>query len=1074
MGLSKLLRSCISKAAKSKPDGIHTDYTELSENKGPAPTYQALYHFQDTSSISSDYMSIENLTFMGREENFKGNLYDESTYPESRDSGIHLCEDRKHSQRNRTLSFIRSSEDLSSCTKSDSIPYIDQSKNSLPLRENVSDAEKVKLSRSEHKSKCSCRVGLVSSSDVEDSQNNTNYNSVDTPYPNGFSCTNSPAYIPAENVRIFKKNRQLKTTVGLAGEGKFKERSHSDFVSRPFYSYLPHKYKVWNSFDHLGGQLFLPPTGLTLSVPEYALQPEKSQEIVLAVSGEKDDVPLLAPTEQLATWIVCVGPHGLQFQQPVFLRLPHCHTGHHGVTKVTVYCSETGLGQPKSWKKMPLVSDNLLCVIKPAYTLLLMQHFTWYTVTMETTPSPDNSEDEECTEETEDDKSSGYDEKEDAGGGDQMSGDTGRNNDDLGEENRLKGASDRGNTVVWYSGFKGSNKCLRSSKDFDNETDQDDDLYYPYPYLSSSTSGISSSSSMIYADITERERKAQILKVREMHFDGCIKPSSVCCNAFTYCSPLLSSAKEITMRLYLLHSDAQDSDELMSALEKKVRQPGSRCDGPRQIMVKRSGGPVKIVLGSFEPVEKWKVIGRNEKVVDPEVLWADGNSNVANCCFVILKTDQTVEDIWATIEVKQENSIPIELSVTMHLQENYSKKLLPMPALVPDVPVYNRQLMQKSVNVHCIQSSSLQPSWHQTLENECASLALQGCTAVVTRPAEFETPASYCGDELTYGALAAVQMLLDVPNAMSNDWQQVAAELDLKPTQLDWIRHQAQQNNGSPTKIVIQLWKEDGRSLQDLATLLRKKRRDDAATIIEDDLKKQADPQRRRRERAPRDLSAATEDSRLLRSHFRQSQRETFYGAEEEIYQLPWHPPMNSQLSLQCVQENQGLLSDNIYGWFNLRQGFDVSKNRREKTNIFPGSDNDPRVGSAPQQSPNGLAGSQRQEVGLQGAIPKRRNVNARHTPQQASSRSEIRSRQGVGKQGESSLQNVSGQENSQVCKRHSLHNPEQQEFSWSEQTRRQTTFHKQRRRKSTMSGSQFQLHSLHLTYCQSTNENCE
>ncbi|XP_070565096.1 uncharacterized protein [Ptychodera flava] len=444
MGLSKLLRSCIPKTVKSKPDGTQTDYRELSENKDAAHTYQTLYHSHDTSSISSDYMSIGDLTFGRREEDFKDDIYVESTYPErdtlsspifsrekSSDSGIHLCEDRKQSQRNRTVSFDRFSEDLYSCTESDSIQYIDQ--NYSPFRENVSDAEKVKL---KHKSKCSCHVGLVS--DVEVLQNNTNFNNVGTPCSNGFSCTNVPAYIPAENVRIAKENRQLKTTIDLAGEGKFKERSHSDSVSRPFYNYLPHMYKVWNSFDHLGGQLFLPPTGLTLSVPEYAFQPEKSQEIVLAVSGEKDDVPLLAPTEQLATWIVCVGPHGLQFQQPVFLRLPHCHTGRHGVTKVTVYCSETGFGEPKSWKKMPLVSENLLCVIKPAYTLLLMKHFTWYTVTMETTTSPDNSEDEESTEEAEDDHSSGYDEKEDATDGDQLSGDTGRNKDDLGEENTIK------------------------------------------------------------------------------------------------------------------------------------------------------------------------------------------------------------------------------------------------------------------------------------------------------------------------------------------------------------------------------------------------------------------------------------------------------------------------------------------------------------------------------------------------------------------------------------------------------------------------------------------------------------
>ncbi|XP_070565099.1 uncharacterized protein [Ptychodera flava] len=492
--------------------------------------------------------------------------------------------------------------------RKDSIPYADDVP-SLPASPSENqdwggllDEEKLQLSCSQSNSEYFTPIptvdGQVWSQDVSseyyfsscapDGKSTTSLNRIIEDSPTSEQCgnegTHAPLYFQPEDVRCMKAMMRRRCDRDLGEEDRFPLRVESrtkledeglnDSSVRQFYNYMPPIYKVWGEFDKRGGELFLPPTGLMLSVPEYALKPEKSQEIFLAVSGEKDDVPLLAPTERLATWIVCVGPHGLQFQQPVMLRLPHCHTGRHGVTKVTVYCSQTGLGGRKFWKKMPLVSEHLLCIVRPEWTLLLMQHFTWYTITMESTDDPENPGEP-------------GQERADAGdGGNDVGGD-----EDSGQAEGYSSHDNSGYENNVDNGCKRdySNDDTDGNTGFTEPTDWHSDVGYPDPanefedVTSNScdasqdytSSGISTSSYLQHrghegqaagharSDRKHLERRNNLERARgsRLRSDLEQKAAHACCDAFAYCTPLTSQS-DVTVRLYLLPSNTQDNDKI--------------------------------------------------------------------------------------------------------------------------------------------------------------------------------------------------------------------------------------------------------------------------------------------------------------------------------------------------------------------------------------------------------------------------------------------------------------------------------------------------------------------------------
>ena len=81
--------------------------------------------------------------------------------------------------------------------------------------------------------------------------------------------------------------------------------------------------------DYYGGKLSCPLTGVSLFVPVGAIPEGIRQEIYFQVCQDGSHIEKI--NGQLLSPIVICGPHGLQFEKPVELTLPHSagNTAHH-------------------------------------------------------------------------------------------------------------------------------------------------------------------------------------------------------------------------------------------------------------------------------------------------------------------------------------------------------------------------------------------------------------------------------------------------------------------------------------------------------------------------------------------------------------------------------------------------------------------------------------------------------------------------------------------------------------------------------------------------------------------------
>ncbi|XP_042566719.1 tight junction protein ZO-1 isoform X4 [Clupea harengus] len=99
-------------------------------------------------------------------------------------------------------------------------------------------------------------------------------------------------------------------------------------------------------FNCNGGVLSSIETGVSIIIPQGAIPDGVEQEIYFKVCRDNSILPPLDKEkgETLLSPLVMCGPHGLKFQKPVELRLPHC-------------ASMTPDGDPKSWQNKALQGD---------------------------------------------------------------------------------------------------------------------------------------------------------------------------------------------------------------------------------------------------------------------------------------------------------------------------------------------------------------------------------------------------------------------------------------------------------------------------------------------------------------------------------------------------------------------------------------------------------------------------------------------------------------------------------------------------------------------------------------------
>ncbi|XP_071115833.1 tight junction protein ZO-1-like isoform X2 [Haliotis cracherodii] len=109
-------------------------------------------------------------------------------------------------------------------------------------------------------------------------------------------------------------------------------------------------------FDAEGGVLESRETGVSIVVPKGAIHGGIKQEIYFKVCRDNSILPPLDKDkgETLLSPLVMCGPHGLKFNTPVELRLPHCASVNPESWSFALKSSDSPSGQPTKWQNMSL------------------------------------------------------------------------------------------------------------------------------------------------------------------------------------------------------------------------------------------------------------------------------------------------------------------------------------------------------------------------------------------------------------------------------------------------------------------------------------------------------------------------------------------------------------------------------------------------------------------------------------------------------------------------------------------------------------------------------------------------
>ncbi|XP_039261919.2 tight junction protein ZO-1-like isoform X2 [Styela clava] len=130
-------------------------------------------------------------------------------------------------------------------------------------------------------------------------------------------------------------------------------------------------------FDSDGGVLSSVETGVSIMIPKGAIPAGVKQEIYFKVCKDNTVLPPLDKDkgETLLSPLVMCGPHGLQFNHPVELRLPHCASLTPDGWSFSLKSSDSSTpGEPSQWQNMNMPSDSNYQVSSNSVSVLI-DHF---------------------------------------------------------------------------------------------------------------------------------------------------------------------------------------------------------------------------------------------------------------------------------------------------------------------------------------------------------------------------------------------------------------------------------------------------------------------------------------------------------------------------------------------------------------------------------------------------------------------------------------------------------------------------------------------------------------------------
>ncbi|OWF34958.1 UNC5C-like protein [Mizuhopecten yessoensis] len=126
-----------------------------------------------------------------------------------------------------------------------------------------------------------------------------------------------------------------------------------------------------------GAFLALDNMGISIEVPQGAVNKGETKSITLLLNWDLGDNPSMQPNQALVSPVVFVGPHGIKLNKPCVLYYMHCSFDER---HIQVMKSETDLFEQKNWQVMCKPNDKKsACVLTSSTCKLNIDTFTLYT-----------------------------------------------------------------------------------------------------------------------------------------------------------------------------------------------------------------------------------------------------------------------------------------------------------------------------------------------------------------------------------------------------------------------------------------------------------------------------------------------------------------------------------------------------------------------------------------------------------------------------------------------------------------------------------------------------------------------
>ncbi|XP_077983759.1 UNC5C-like protein isoform X2 [Glandiceps talaboti] len=142
------------------------------------------------------------------------------------------------------------------------------------------------------------------------------------------------------------------------------------------------------TLDHHGTSIEVPNTGVTLVVPQNAVNEGQTKTVYIGVSWQEKDREVWTDYGRKISPTVACGPVDTLFNVPVVISFPHCIRGCQGKVDefFTVLKSETGIDERTEWEKAPITDKDhpdkdIYANVVENRCLIFTRHFTKFTCT---------------------------------------------------------------------------------------------------------------------------------------------------------------------------------------------------------------------------------------------------------------------------------------------------------------------------------------------------------------------------------------------------------------------------------------------------------------------------------------------------------------------------------------------------------------------------------------------------------------------------------------------------------------------------------------------------------------------